>query len=134
MHDHMSHNFKHKFARHDHISHNFTRNFATHNHTLHIFKHKCTMRDHMSHKFKYKFNPTLLGFSKAKSNSVSCLNFICPLVKCQRQVDCTYLCCPLQCALFHCTHFVLVAVWPFPQFAVGYLSKLQSSVRFLDTF
>jgi hypothetical protein len=78
---------------HDYMSHN-KNIFVMHDDTSHIFKHKFAMHHHMSHKFKYKFNPTLLGFSKTKSNALSCLNLISPLVSCQRQVDCTYVCCP----------------------------------------
>jgi hypothetical protein len=40
MHDHISHNFKHKFAMHDHMSY---------------FKHKFSVQDHMSHNLKYTF-------------------------------------------------------------------------------
>jgi hypothetical protein len=59
-----------------------------HDHVSHNFKHKFAMHDHMSHDFKQKLNLSQHGFSKAIYNLVTCLDFVSPSVSCHHQVDC----------------------------------------------
>jgi hypothetical protein len=105
-----SHNSKHKFATQDHISHSL--------------KHKFAMHDHMSHDLKYKLNPSQHVFSKAICNLVTRLDFVSLLVSCHLKliVFNLTLAVPLTLSriLFHCTDFVLMAVWCLDTFPFGH--------------
>ena len=60
----------------------------------------------MSHYFKHKFNPSQHGFSKTKSTSVPCLDFIPPLAISQRQGD--YIYCNFSSTSDLVSHTVLL--------------------------
>jgi len=123
MHDHMSRNFKHKFAMHDHISHYFKHKFAMRDHMSRNFQHKFAMHDYMSHDFKHKSNPSQHGYSKTMYNLVTCLDFVSPSVSCHHQIAFNLtLAVPLTLSriLFHCTYFVLRAVWCLVTFPFGH--------------